>query len=512
MGDLEFLFLLLLGAAALVRGAAWLHVPYPIALVLVGLAAGAVPGLPEVRVDPDVVFLVFLPPLLASAGFYSSPRELRAELRPLAFLAVGLVLATMGGVAVAAHALIDGLRWPAAFVLGAVVAPTDPVAATGHVQPHARARAGRAAGGGRGDGQRRDRARGLPRRARGGDRGLLQRRPRRRWTSSSPPPRASRSGSPPAGSQVRVLRKLDDRPLSILMSLLFPYAAYVVAEELHVSGVLAAVACGLYLGWFAHEAFSADTRLSASAFWEVLVFGLNALLFLLLGLQFPAIVDDARAGGSFGTLLLTALALAAVVVLIRLAGVFLPLTRTGDGWRERLVIAWSGMRGAISLAAALSVPATVAGQPDILFVTVVVIAVTLVGQGLTLPALLRFLRAAGRAPVDARRGDRAAGDRPVRARPARRARGRGRRERGAAAAHARALPGAVPGLPGRARRRRPGRRRGRARERRRYSDLRRELIGVERGVLLDLRNEGKLRPDVQRLIQRDLDLEEARLT
>ena len=130
MADLEFLFLLLLGAAALVRGAAWLHVPYPIALVLVGLTAGAVPGLPEVRVDPEVVFLVFLPPLLGSAGFYSSPRELRAELRPLAFLAVGLVLATMCGVAVAAHALIDGLSWPAAFVLGAVVAPTDPVAAT----------------------------------------------------------------------------------------------------------------------------------------------------------------------------------------------------------------------------------------------------------------------------------------------------------------------------------------------------------------------------------------------
>ena len=129
MGDLEFLFLLLLGAAALVRGAAALHVPYPIALVLIGLAAGAVPGLPEVIVDPEVVFLVFLPPLLASAGFYSSPRELRAELRPLAFLAIGLVLVTMVAVAIAAHALIDGLSWPAAFVLGAVVSPTDPVAA-----------------------------------------------------------------------------------------------------------------------------------------------------------------------------------------------------------------------------------------------------------------------------------------------------------------------------------------------------------------------------------------------
>ena len=100
-----------------------------------------------------------------------------------------------------------------------------------------------------------------------------------------------------------MLRKLDDRPLAILLSLLFPYAAYVAAEEAHVSGVLAAVVCGLYLGWFAHESFSADTRLSASAFWEVLVFGLNALLFVLLGLQFPAIVDDARAAARSGRLL-----------------------------------------------------------------------------------------------------------------------------------------------------------------------------------------------------------------
>ena len=198
--------------------------------------------------------------------------------------------------------------------------------------------------------------------------------------------------------EVHVLRKLDDRPLAILMSLLFPYAAYVVAEELHVSGVLAAVVTGLYLGWFAHEAFDADTRLSASAFWEVLVFGLNALLFLLLGLQFPAIVDAGRAGGSFGSLLVTALAMAGAVVAIRAAVVFLPFTRTGDDWRERVAIAWSGMRGAVSLAAALSVPATVSGQPDIVFVTVVVILVTLVGQGLTLPAVLRALKLRGDRP------------------------------------------------------------------------------------------------------------------
>ena len=421
------------------------------------------PGLPEVRVDPEVVFLVFLPPLLASAGFYSSPRELRAELRPLTFLAVGLVLATMGGVAVAAHALIDGLSWPAAFVLGAVVAPTDPVAATATFsRMHVPERVGLLV---EGEAMVNDAT------------ALVAFRVALAAAIAGSFSVADAAldfvvsavagvaiGLAAGWIEVHVLRKLDDRPLSILLSLLFPYAAYVAAEEAHVSGVLAAVVCGLYLGWFAHETFNADTRLSASAFWEVLVFGLNALLFLLLGLQFPAIVDDARAGDSFGTLLLTALALAAVVVLIRLVGVFLPLTRTGDGWRERLVIAWSGMRGAISLAAALSVPVDrrrPAGHP------------VRDGRGDPrdarrpgphAPRAAALPGAEGRAPVVARRGDRPAGDRAVRARPARRARGRGRGGRGAAAPHARALPRALPRLPGRARRRRAGRRRRRPRD------------------------------------------------
>ena len=511
MGDLEFLFLLLLGAAAFVRGAAWLHIPYPIALVFVGLAAGVIPGLPDVVVDPEVLFLVFLPPLLGSAGFYSSPRELRAELWPLTVLALGLVLATMCGVAVAAHALIDGFSWPAAFVLGAVVAPTDPVAATA---TFSRMR--------------------VPERV-----GLLVEGEAMINDASALVAFRVALGAALAGTfsvaeagvdfvvsavvgvaiglaagwiLVGVLRKLEDRPLAILLSLLFPYAAYVVAEEAHGSGVLAAVTSGLYLGWFSHEAFSADTRLSAASFWEVLVFGLNALLFLLLGLQFPAIVEDARAGNSFGTLLLTALALAGVVVAIRAVSVFLPFTRTGDNWRERLVIAWSGMRGAISLAAALSVPATVAGQPDILFVTVVVILVTLVGQGLTLPALLRFLRLQGDRPwspdeaiarletaqsaldrLDELEDEGSATEEQL------------RRMRELYRARFRACQAVLGG----------GEQDGAGdvREtRRRYSELRRELIGVERSVLLDLRNDGRLRPDVQRLIQRDLDLEEARLT
>jgi monovalent cation/hydrogen antiporter len=310
--------------------------------------------------------------------------------------------------------------------------------------------------------------------------------------------------------QRRILRKLDDRPLVILLTLLFPYAAYVAAEEAGVSGVLAAVLCGLYLGWFSYETFSADTRLSASAFWEVLIFGLNALLFLLLGLQFPGLVDEARAGGSLGGLLMPALAVAGVVVGVRLAAQFVPGADTGDDWRERLVIGWSGMRGAISLAAALAVPAAVAGQPQIVFVTVVVILVTLVGQGLTLPALLRALRLQGErawSPEEAiarLEAAQAALDRLDELEEEERASEEQlRRMRELYRARFRACQAALGGDPD-----------GRARSlesRLGHGALRRELIGVERAALLDLRAEGRLRPEVWRLVQRDLDLEEARL-
>jgi CPA1 family monovalent cation:H+ antiporter len=417
----------------------------------------------------------------------------------------------MGGVAVAAHALVDGLSWPAAFVLGAVVAPTDPVAATATFsRMHVPERVGLLV---EGEALVNDATALVAFRvalgaAIAGSFSVVHAGADFVVSAAA----GIAIGLAAGWTQVHVLRKLDDRPLSILLTLLFPYAAYVAAEEAHVSGVLAAVVTGLYLGWFAHESFSADTRLSASAFWEVLVFGLNALLFLLLGLQFPAIVEDARADGSFGTLLITALAIAGVVVAVRAAVVFLPFTNTGDGWRERVAITWSGMRGAVSLAAALSVPATVAGQPDIVFVTVVVIIVTLVGQGLTLPAVLRALKLRGDRPwtpdeaiarletaqsaldrLDELEDEGGVSEEQL------------RRMRELYRARFRACQAVLGGgeQDGLADVREP---------RRRYSDLRRELIGVERAALLGLRNDNKLRPDVQRLIQRDLDLEEARLT
>ncbi len=510
MGDLEFLFILLLVAAALARGAAYLRVPYPIALVLIGLAVGAIPSLPTIEIESETVLVVFLPPLLASAGFYASPRELKAEWRPLSVLVLALVLGTMGAVAVVAHALIDGLSWPAAFVLGAVVAPTDPIAATATFsRMHVPERVGLLV---EGEAMLNDAS------ALVAFRVALGAAMAGTFSASHAVADfvVSAAGGIAIGLAmgwllVQVVRKLDDRPLSILLTLLFPYAAYILAEEIHVSGVLGAVVGGLYLGWFSHEAFNADTRLSAISFWEVLVFGLNALLFVLLGMQFPAVADDALDADSFGTLLGAGLVVTAVVIAVRAVCVFLPWVGIGDDWRERVTIVWSGMRGAISLAAALAVPASVSGQPAILFITVVVILVTLVGQGLTLPAVLRALRLQGERPwspeeaiarletaqsaldrLDELEDEGAASEEQL------------RRMRELYRARFRACQAVLSGE--------EATRDGARDTRRRYSDLRRELIGVERASLLGLRNDGKLRPDVQRLIQRDLDLEEARLT
>ncbi len=507
MDDLEFLFLLLLGAAGLVRLADLARVPYPIALVLGGLGVGFIPGLPTVELAPEVIFLVFLPPLLNAAGFAASPQALRAEAGPLAFLTVGLVLVSMAAVAVVAHAVVPGLGWEACFILGAVVAPTDPVAAAASFSRM-----------------------GVPDRVAllvGGEAIINDATALVAYRVAVA---AAVSGTFSAGDavvefvvsalggiaiglgvgrlQVLALRRLADTALAIFLTVLFPYGAYVAAEHLGVSGVLAVVTSGLFMGWFAHSVFQADTRLSAIAFWQVLDFAANAILFVLLGLQFPVLVDELRASLTLGGLVGAALLVSLTVIGVRLASMALP--GLGGTGRERLAVGWSGMRGAISLAAALAVPADVGGRDEILFITFVVILVTLVGQGLTLPALLRVLGIDGPRPwspeeaiarleaaqsaldrLDELQDEGASEEQLRRMRELYRARFR----RCQAVIGGDGSGASVHSEP-----------------RLRYSRLRIELIGVERTALVALRNQGKLRPDLLRVIERDLDLEEARLT
>ena len=403
MHDIEPLLLaLMVAVAGLSVLARLVRVPYPILLVLGGLVLGFIPGMPDVALPPELVLVAFLPPLLYWAGFFSTPRDLRADARSISLAAVGLVLATTVAVAVAANAAVDGLGWAAAFALGAIVSPTDPLAAT-------------AIG----------RRLGVPRR-------LITVIEGESLVNDATALVAYRlavaavvsgtfvawqaglrfvvgaAGGVAVGLVVgwlvaEVRRRLQDPVVEIVVSVVTGYAAYLPAEQLGVSGVLAAVTTGLYVGWRAPQLASASTRLLGFSFWEVLVYLANAVLFILVGLQLHPILRE-LAGTSVAILVGQAVLVSAVVIAVRLGWVFsVPyVIRLLDrrpsqvgrrlGARERLVLGWSGMRGAVSLAAALALPLDFPMRNLILFLTFAVILATLVLQGLTLPTLIRRLR------------------------------------------------------------------------------------------------------------------------
>ena len=403
MDELEVILVALLLAVSLLSAAARaINLPYPIVLVVGGAGLGFA-GLQEIRLDPDLVLLLFLPPLLYSGAFFANLRELRTAVRPISLLAVGLVLVTMVAVAVTAHALIDGLSWPAAFVLGAIVGPTDPVAATAIARRL---------------GVRRRIVSVLEGEALVNDAtALVAYRIAITATTSAVAFSFAdaawdflwkAAGGIAVGLVVgwivaQVRKRLDDPLIENTISLLTAYAAYVPAELLHVSAVLAAVTVGCYVGWMAPQIASPATRLMGFGMWELLQFLLNAFLFILIGLQLPSILE-ALEETSAATLVGWAVAVSAAVVLVRLLWQWLivfPIrwldrravmrTRTRTQWQERTIVGWAGMRGAVSLAAALALPTDFPFRDEIVFLTFAVIFVTLVLQGLTLPPLIRAL-------------------------------------------------------------------------------------------------------------------------
>jgi NhaP-type Na+/H+ or K+/H+ antiporter len=302
----------------------------------------------------------------------------------------------------------------------------------------------------------------------------------------------------------QVIRRQSDAALSIFVTVIVAYGSYVIAEELHVSGVLAAVGSGIYSGWNAHSFMDAGTRLSGREFWRVMIFGLEALLFVLLGLQAPQLADEL----DVGELALQALAVAFCVIAVRMAWSAIPGGGFGDSARERIAVGWAGMRGAISLAAALAVPIEVEERPEILLLTFGVIFATLLGQGLTLPPLLKLLKlpsANAFSPDEALarlEAAQAALDRldeleeeGAAEEPLRRLRELYRNRFAVCVA---VLGGGELPEDGRA-------------ELREYGAMRRELIEVERASLLGLRNDGRVAHDVVRKVERDIDLEEARI-
>jgi Na+/H+ antiporter len=439
MGEAELLIAgLLVAVAGLSALARRLSVPYPIVLVVGGALLGFVPGLPEVRLDPEVELLVFLPPLLYGEAIFANFGDFRANLRALTLSAVGLVLATMCAVAWAAHALIPGLPWEAAFVLGAIVSPTDPLAAATIMRRLDAPR--RLLSAIEGEGLFNDATALVAYRvavaavvvgsfslAEAGLRFVLG--------------AAGVAIGIAVGWIVAEIRKRTTDPqLSITISLLSGYAAFVPADAIGASGVLATVTAGIYMGIRGPQILPARTRLQGYFVWDILDFIINAILFVLIGLQLRAVVDG-LSGQSASTLGGYALAVAGVVVGTRLVWFFtVPyLIRAIDrrpaqrarrvGARWRLVMAWSGMRGAVSLAVALALPLTTdaGGFPKrdlIVFLTFAVIFFTLVVQGLSLPALIRRLGVSD-GGADADEEIRAAGSDQGRDRADRRPSGRG---------------------------------------------------------------------------------------
>ena len=366
------------------------RVPGPVYLVLAGLVVGVVPGVQEIRLPPDVVFYGFLPPLLYAAAFLSAPREVRENWLSILVLAVGLTAATLFAVGGVAWAFVGALGAGGAFLLGAVLGPTDPVSATSVLA-----------------------ATSAPERLRTILEGESLVNDGVGLVAFSIALTAVRRGNFSVVDGLlefvrvsiggiafglalafvleRVRRRIHHPLLEIAVSLAVPYLAYIPAQRLHLSGILATVACGVYFGW------RSEARLPSAAFWDVLTFLLASVLFVLLGTQFRAVVSGLDRY-SPGTLARDALVVFGTVTVVRMAWMFtVPhlvsgLTRRGwsdiEPWQDRFVLGWSGMRGALSLAAALSIPASVAHRDEILYLTFTTILAGLVVLAVPLPRLL----------------------------------------------------------------------------------------------------------------------------
>jgi monovalent cation/hydrogen antiporter len=410
VNDILLLLIGLLCAVAAVAGLARrFAVSYPIVLVVFGLLCSLLPHIPHIPLPPSLVFLVILPPLLYLAAWQTSWREFKYNLVSISSLAVLLVFFTAFGVAFAAKWWLPGFNWQLGFLLGAVVSPTDAVAATSIARKV-----------------------GMPQRIvdllegeslLNDATGLLALQFGVQMVVQGTTPTVGHGvavfawlaiGGALVGLAVGIVvawleRWVDDGPVEIALSMIVPYAAYLMGDAVKGSGVISVVVCGLFVSRRSSTLFSPGVRLQAWAVWDALEFLLNGLVFVLIGLQLPYVLDGIR-GHSHLSLLKYALAFSAIMVLLRLAWMY-PATRA-TWWvrthilkqtyerpksNQAFVMGWTGMRGVVALAAANSLPLTLNdGSPFpqrslIIFLTFSLILVTLVAQGLSLPWLVRVL-------------------------------------------------------------------------------------------------------------------------
>lgn len=398
----EFLLLLLVVVLGLELLARRLRLPPAAALVAGGMGLAFVPGVPAVALDPDLVLVLFLPPLLMDGAYLTVLSDFRRHIGGILSLAVGAVAFTTAVVGVAAHWAVPGLPWAACFALGAIVSPPDAVAAKAVL-----------------DGVK------LPRRVSVLLEGESLLNDAAGLVLFRFAVAAALTGTFDAGEAagtfavlavggvavgaafgftwVRLLRRLGDASLAIAATLLLPWAAYVAGDALGVSGVIATVTAGLIFGWYQHEVFSAEIRIKGTAFYQVLVFLLEAFVFVLIGLSLRGVVD--RLGGfgaALGTLGGPILAVVAAVTVARFAWIFanevavsalsrvkgprVPFSAAGCG-----VMGWAGMRGVVTLAIALSLPDAMPGRDVILASAFAVILVTVLVQGTTVGWVIRRL-------------------------------------------------------------------------------------------------------------------------
>jgi CPA1 family monovalent cation:H+ antiporter len=382
-----------------------LEVPDAIVLVVLGVLASLIPQVPNIDLSPNLVLLVFLPPLVYNAAFFSAPRETRENAVPITALAIGATAVTILAVGGVTKLILPAAGWAGALAFASAVAPTDAVAATSVLtRLGAPARIVTIL---QGESLINDgvalTAFGLAVEAMGHPFTLAHGLGRLAVVVA---------GGIGYGLVVglvigRIRHHVHDAALQVLISLVTPFVAYVPAEQLDVSGVLATVVAGVYLGTRADGMLQPASRAAGALFWRTLTFILESVLFVLLGLELRSVVGHLAGSHSVAWLAGAAAAEVAVVIVIRMVWELIssPLLRRLPGrhtgyvrnpWRQRLVIGWGGMRGAISLAIALTLPLTVGGRtfaerPTLVFLAAVVVVVTLIGQGLTLPPLLHAL-------------------------------------------------------------------------------------------------------------------------
>lgn len=502
-----------------------LQTPYPIVLVIAGLVLSPIPGTPHIPLNPKLIFTVVLPPLLYAAAWLTSWREFRHNLVSIISVACGLVAFTISGVAVACEWLFPGFDWRIGVILGAVVAPTDAVAATAIASSV-----------------------GLPRRIVdllegeslvNDATGLLALEFGIALVFEGTTPTLGAglmrfaylvaaglgAGAIVAFAVAWIERWIDDGPIEIAISLMVPYAAYLGAEAIHASGILAVVACGLILSRKSAEIFSPAVRLQVYSVWSAIVFILNGVVFVLIGLQMSGIVRG-LAGVSLPRLVVDGALCSALVILLRLMWVIpggrfsyfirrrlLHQTEQRPTGKELLVFGWSGMRGVVTLAAAMALPDSL---PDgtafpqrnlVVFLAFSVVVSTLVVQGLSLAPLIRALGLAGGIGPDCEEQE--AHRIAIQAALAHleQARGHDRAEYSSVyddlAQHYRAQLGALDRVSDDAAAPQPL-------HYHKHRTLSHELLGVQRRTLLRLRHEGRINDQVLRGLERDLDLQEAR--